>query len=655
MINIINALMKSNDYIESVSELSVEILEKIILFAIDRYYYTSKPVFNDEYYDILIDFLRLKNPKSVILKEIGSPVISKNKIKLDYWLGSMNKIKSHETRQLNNWMTKYKGPYNISDKLDGISALLVYNNNKIILCTRGTATEGINITNLIKYLKLPNYSDILEYCNKKNIHGKKNLIAFRGELIIKSDVFNTKWQSIFKTSRNTVSGLINSKKINPKLALDTDLILYEIIDPYYDINTQFKIMIDMKFNTVYNQTVQELSFNYLSNYLITRISQSIYQIDGIIISNNIFNERNKKGNPEYAFAYKDNLNNQIITTTVIDIEWNISKDGYIIPTVIIDPVIINGVEIKRVSGHNAKNIVDNKIGKNAIIKIIRSCDVIPKIIEVIKPGEIILPINIEWKWNDTKVDIQIINTTNKEVANHLLIKNIYHFFSTLDTKYLGKQNIIKLIDNGLNSILKIITCKKTDLLNIEGIKEKSALNIINAIKEALYNVPLYKLMAASNKLGHGIGQEKIKLILEQYPNLLIDLKNWTKKEFIDKIIEIKGWDIKTATLLVSNMKKFINFYEEIKDYISIDQIKNNIENLSLLNIYITFSGFRDNEFKCLIISKGGQVNTTITNKTNYLIVKSHNQNTDKTEKAHQLNIPILTKEEFLIKFYNYFN
>ena len=103
------------------------------------------------------------------------------------------------------------------------------------------------------------------------------------------------------------------------------------------------------------------------------------------------------------------------------------------------------------------------------------------------------------------------------------------------------------------------------------------------------------------------------------------------------------------------MKKFINFYEEIKDYISIDQIKNNIENLSLLNIYITFSGFRDNEFKCLIISKGGQVNTTITNKTNYLIVKSHNQNTDKTEKAHQLNIPILTKEEFLIKFYNYFN
>ena len=55
MINIINALMKSNDYIESVSELSVEILEKIILFAIDRYYYTSKPVFNDEYYDIFLN------------------------------------------------------------------------------------------------------------------------------------------------------------------------------------------------------------------------------------------------------------------------------------------------------------------------------------------------------------------------------------------------------------------------------------------------------------------------------------------------------------------------------------------------------------------------------------------------------------------------
>jgi NAD-dependent DNA ligase len=72
------------------------------------------------------------------------------------------------------------------------------------------------------------------------LKGKKNLIAFRGELIIESKKF-IKWSHIFKNARNTIGGLVNSKTINPELAIDTDLVLYEVVDPFYDINKQLEI------------------------------------------------------------------------------------------------------------------------------------------------------------------------------------------------------------------------------------------------------------------------------------------------------------------------------------------------------------------------------------------------------------------------------
>ena len=635
----------NNDFIEIASKLSINELEKCIEYATDKYYYTSTPIIDDNKYDILIDFLTIKNSKSKILKNIGSKVKSKNKVVLDYWLGSMNKIKKID--ELNAWTSKFNPPYNISNKLDGISALLVYSetNSSIKLYTRGTGDEGLDISNLIKYLNLPKYSLISEYCNKHKIKGKTNLIAFRGELIIEYNKFNDKWAQDFKNARNTIGGLVNSKKINPELALDTDLVLYEVVDPFYNINDQYKIMKDLNFKVVFNENINiKLTNDNLSNILKTRINNSIYKIDGIIISNIENKSRNKKGNPEYAFAYKQISDLQIAITNIIDIEWNISKNGNIIPTIIVEPVDIGGVEIKRTSGFNAKYIYDNNLGPGSKIELIRSGDVIPYIKEIIqsskKPK---MPEDISWHWDG--YDIKIDDTNN----NNLLIKNIYYFFSSLDTKGLGEKIIEKLVNNGYDSIRKIINIKKEDLLNISsGIKEKSASNIINSINKTINNkIPLYKLMAASNKLGEGIGQEKIKLILIEYPNLLNEYTNWNKNEFINKIIKIKGWDIKSGTLFVNNFKYFIKFYNEIKNNIKYySEVNENTKtNGKLQNKIIVLSGFRNKDLQDLIMNEGGKVNNTVSKNTDYLIIKE-NIISEKINKAKDLGIQILTISEF---------
>jgi len=176
----INDINKSNDIFKTIEDYSIDEIEKILVYASDKYY-NDEPVISDSIFDTLREFLELKAPKSKVLKQIGSNVKSKDKVKLPYYLGSMDKIKP-PSNKLDNWCKKYEAPYVLTDKLDGVSALLVYShsdNNQIKLFTRGTATHGMDITKLLKYIKhIPSYDEVMDYLKKNKINETK--IAFRG-------------------------------------------------------------------------------------------------------------------------------------------------------------------------------------------------------------------------------------------------------------------------------------------------------------------------------------------------------------------------------------------------------------------------------------------------------------------------------------------
>ncbi len=252
-----------NSY-ESINNLTIEELEKLLEFTNDKYRNTDTPVISDELYDICVDFLKLKNPKSKVLKVIGGKVKNKNKVKLDYWLGSMDKIKPTDIKLFEKWIHNYNSPYYISNKLDGISAMIVYRENgDINLYTRGTADEGTDITSLLKYIKnIPLWDQVKKY----KIKAKKSciLLACRGELLMSKDTFKKNWSDILKNARNCVAGLVNSKTINPKLASDTDFIVYEVIDPFLKFSDQMKILKDLKFNIVKYDEIPKITFEILS-------------------------------------------------------------------------------------------------------------------------------------------------------------------------------------------------------------------------------------------------------------------------------------------------------------------------------------------------------------------------------------------------------
>ena len=220
------------------------------------------------------------------------------------------------------------------------------------------------------------------------------------------------------------------------------------------------------------------------------------------LDNDIY--KRTSSNPEHSFAFKMVLSEQIAETLVLDVIWNPSKDGYLKPTVQIQPVFLSGAEINYVTGCNAKNIIDNGIGTGAKISIIRSGDVIPDIKEVLISTEPTLPniSNDEYSWNSTNVDFVLNDLSlNKDVQ----IKIITKFFKTIKVDGMGEGIIKKLYESSFDSISKILAMTFEDFINIEGFQDKLANKIYTNINNSIKTVSLSELIVTTNIFGRGFG------------------------------------------------------------------------------------------------------------------------------------------------------
>src|SRR5579872_4298272 len=215
---------------EIIPYLSEDQLEEIIKLCRDSYYNNSVSLLDDEIFDILVEKLTILNPESKILNYVGAPTKGK-KVKLPYWMGSMDKIKTEEA-VLNKWTGKYPGPYPVSNKLDGISCLLTKQNDVINLFTRGNGSEGQNVTHLLKYINI----------DTDGLPEDKD-VAVRGELIMTIENFK-KYSKEMSNARNMVGGIVNSKpeSLNKTYARDVDFVAYEIIEPKYLPSKQFEVL-----------------------------------------------------------------------------------------------------------------------------------------------------------------------------------------------------------------------------------------------------------------------------------------------------------------------------------------------------------------------------------------------------------------------------
>jgi len=622
--------LNKKEFLKILKKNKLDILKNIKEYLDDKYYNTGEESeFTDEQYDILKEIIT--NYDTNEKKKVGSKIREdNNRVKLPYWLGSLDKIKAEELNKLENWKKKNsEDEYIIENKLDGISCLLFYDNEKVKLYTRGDGIIGADITHLLEYIK--------------NIPLLKNKISIRGELIIQDKIFKEKYSKDNSNSRNMVSGLVNAKSLRDGIE-DVEFIAYEII---LDEEKQCKPFTQLELLKKYGFTVvnyiiiknDELSIDNLSGILIENKSKSIYDIDGIIIQPNKEYVRNKKDNPKYAVAFKMTISDNLIEAEVDDVEWNISKHKLLKPRIKIKPVNLNGVTITYASGFNAKYIVEKSIGKGSIIEITRSGDVIPFIVSVIKPSKEPDMPKVSYKWNENNVDI-IVEEDEENIAE---IKMISSFFSNMGIKNISDATVEKIYKSGYDTLIKIFKSKKDDFEKIEGFQKKLSEKIYTNIHNGLKNITKDVLLGSSG-IFEGIGKRKLKVLFDNFPDIL-DVK-LSDKEMLEKIINIEGFSDKTGEKIILNLNKAREFLEEVKPYVIYENKKQeNTEKLK--DITVLFSGFRNEELEKQIILNGGKVLTSVSKNLKILIVKDKENTSSKIEKARKLNIDILFEEEFV--------
>lgn len=647
LINLIKKINENSDNLDNLlSNSSIKELTDLIEESNHFYHEEGQPILSDSVYDQIKDYLSQKDPNNPTLSQIGSEIKGDNKVRLPYYLGSMDKIKPSQENLINKWTDKYRGPYCLSSKLDGISILVIFSNNKIECYTRGTGIIGRDVSYLSKIINFKNiYNNI--------VLNKFEKLSVRGELLISKSNF-VKYQNEFENSRNTIAGIMNKKvihdiKVNFK---DIDFVAFELLEPRMNSFDQFELLTKLGFKTPIYEMVDSISVDTLTNKLISYRSKSKWEMDGIIVTDNKNYPINQEKNPKYSFAFK--IIDETAITTVIDVLWNKSRNGYLNPRIFVEKIKISGCTIQYVSGKNAKYIKDNQIGPGAKLKIIRSGEVIPEIVEIIKPAS-----NPKYpkeyyeekcKWSSTGVDLIL---SEFEEDRQVKLEVIIHFFRSINTKNISSGIITKIFDNGYDSIPKILNLKVEQLEMIDGFKSKLSEKIITNINESIKHATLINYMVGSNCFGRGLGEKKLKLIFDNYPNIL--LLNESKEILKNKIMLIDGFSDKTSDLFVDNIIHFKKFIQQLPIKINISPTVKDKDTLTKNNLIfkdqkIVLTKFRDNQISNYILNQGGVIEENVTKQTNLLLIDNLDSSSGKRNKAESLGIKVLSRDQFINKY-----
>lgn len=625
----IQAFNKSGiHFLETLSEHDIV---TVIYNANQAYHGNKSPVMTDEQYDVLLEYACKKYPDNkkinaghTTLEMLSEP--AKTKIRLPYEMWSMDKIKP-DTDALSKWKAKYKGPYVITCKLDGVSCLYVSPDK---LYTRGNGKIGQDISNLISHLRLP----------------KEKGLVIRGELIIQKKQFIHKYSKEFANPRNFVAGVVNQKIPHAERLNDISFVAYEVIHPEMNPSKQLSILKTVDVETVQYMMKENISNELLSDVLTKWRETYMYEIDGVICCNDEVYCR-RAGNPEHAFAFKMVLSDQVVEAKVVSVVWSASKDGYLKPRVQLEPVVLGGVSIEYATGFNGKFIVDNKIGVGAIVTLIRSGDVIPHILNVVKPAQEPMMPSDNYIWNETGVDIVLVDKLNDNSVNHKVITS---FFKTIGVDGLGPGNVKKIIDAGYNTIPLIISMTRGQYLEIEGFKQKMSDKIYDGIKEKISEASLSLLMDATNIFGRGFGEKKFQSILLELPDIIVS--NRSSSEKIGEVEKVNGIALKTAQRFVEKIPEFIEWTKcaGVESKLSVIPSSLVSKDHPLYGKKIAITGFRDKELVAALDLVGAINVNTISKDVFLVIVKDYDVDTSKVDMANKLGIPLMIPKTFMHKF-----
>lgn len=657
------------------AEKATEAALETFLKAAQTAYDAGDSIISDAHFDAILDIMKRRFPGNKWLAaSVKRAPPTGTKVRLPYYLPSLDKIKpaSDEGVTGDNSVKKTTKigatNYVISEKLDGISGL--YCNGRELFTQGDDGVVGRSLAHHWNYLRshkrIPTGTALEGTC-------------VRGELIIEKRAFAdynkraaAAGKETFKTGRNLAAGITNKVDVEPERLELMRFVAYEVIEPTgLTPHQQFAKLEELGFTTARYELTSNKDINdenMIAKFHAYR-EKSLYECDGIVIAANIVEPRPKVGdNPKKAFAFK--VKGAGEETTVRSVEWNISKYGYLMPTVLIEPVVIDGVTNSRATGFHAQFIYTNEIGPGAVIRIIRSGDVIPKIEEVVHgaPDGADMPPEDTWEWDETEVQAV---STEPETFPQYHIARITAFFEDIGTANVSEGVVAKMYNGGLDSLPAILAATAADLRAIPGFQATLATKVAANIQKSLHSARRLQLMAGSCLFGRGMGETKMGLLLEAYPDMDVftetnapDGEPWSKKHMP------RGVSFKTFEEFCENLVFYREFLDSIEPFLAwpgqgwkADRTVATATTTATAAPRLTaaahaaftgatfvFTGFRNKELEAIIVAAGGKVGSSVSKKTTAVIAADPDAATGKVKDATEAGVPVMSLEDFKAKY-----
>lgn len=636
-----------------------------------KYYVEENPYLSDFDYDKMFTELKELEEKYPLLKTPDSPTQRVGSVSEKFFshthkyrLYSLDNTYSAE--ELKKWYERVCKEYNkklqlvCELKIDGLAIALTYDKGLFTLgVTRGDGVTGENITPNLKTIKaIP-----LKLFEPKTLE-------VRGEIYMPKTSFEklneeslAKGEKVFANPRNAASGSL--RQLDSKITAKRDLSMFTYTGIFEDaedknIKTHYDGMMYLKklgFKVNPNiRLVDDIqgAIDYCNEWATKRFDLN-YATDGVVIKVNDFAIQKDLGftarAPKWATAFK--FPPEEVATKVLDIEVNTGKTGIVTPVAILEPVQLAGSTVARASLHNFDEIkrLDIRIGDTVLIK--KAAEIIPKVVKVmdtdiheslpvVKPPKICPSCGAKLVERCGEVGLYCQNPD----CGSLMCAKIEFWASkdAMDIDNVGPSLIQQLYDKKfISNPVDLYRLTMQDLMQLDLVKEKSAMNIYTSIQESKTK-PLNRLLTALG-IRH-VGKETADILSGEFATL-DDIKNADVEQLAN--IEGIGGIIAQSIYDFFREERNVKMIEELKELgvNPVSKVKPKSDKLAGKTFVLTgtLQNMTRDEASAIIKSHGGKTSSSVSKKASYVLAGENAGS--KLEKAQNLGVIILTEDDFL--------
>lgn len=635
-------------------------VEKLNLYS-HHYYVLDDPLTTDEVYDKLYHEVveyEISNHDKILqnspTQRVGD-IVSDGFVKAPHLTRMWSLEDIFDAEDLQKWLTKtYKLDKNISfycePKYDGASLNLIYENGELIQgITRGDGTIGELITQNVKTIR----SVPLTIAHKEKIEIRGEVVIFKDEFEKINNERLKKGEAVFANPRNAAAGSL--RQLDSSITASRNLVFL----PYgVGENSLPHKLLSEKMNYIYELGFRKppqrstcKGFDEIETiYEVMKRDRDSYSmmLDGMVIKVDEIASQIDMGYtvkvPRFAVAYKFPAVEKI--TTLKEIVLQVGRSGAVTPVAIVEPTDIDGVIVERATLHNFDEIDRKDIRIHDKVIILRSGDVIPKIIKVLtheRDGSqvpYIRPTLCPVCSNEL-LDEGVLLKCQNLTCEARIVNSIIYFASKpcLNIDGLGNKIVEVLFTSGLvKSVIDLFALTLDKLLSLEGFKEKKSQNLLNSLENAK-GCEYWRFI---NSLGiEHVGEVASKTLSENFGSSFIDA---TKEQIVtcDGIGEEMAESV--LEFVRVNRDTILTLQDILtpKEPVQKEEAQENPFKAKTVVLTGTMSQSRQ-EIKDILEYLGAKVSGSVSKKTDFVIYGEDAGS--KHDKAMDLGVKCITEEE----------